>query len=76
LTSACFGIEPIKGHLIGETVTEFLAKTSDDTSFLQSCRQATTKALAKKRELSIGARKSETVALRRPVMPVGDGFRG
>jgi hypothetical protein len=28
------------------------------------------------RELSVGVRKSETVALGHPVMPVGDGFCG
>src|SRR5207253_11479107 len=28
------------------------------------------------RELSVGVRKSETVALRHPVMPVGNGFGG
>jgi hypothetical protein len=29
-----------------------------------------------RRELSVGVRKSETVALGHPVMPVGDGFCG
>ncbi len=45
-------------------------------SFLQRNQFLSLGRAAVFRELSAGVRKSETVALRNPVMPVGNGFGG
>jgi hypothetical protein len=38
---------PIKGHAIGENLADFLGRVNGGTTYLDSCRQATTKKLAK-----------------------------
>ena len=44
--------------------------------FDSSIRKEFVASLKKYREFSAGVRKSETVALCHPIMPVGDGFGG
>ena len=44
-------IAPIKGHMVGETIDEYLSKITGGAEFIQACRQAVTKQIAKKLKL-------------------------